>query len=206
MGLREGCGRSLPAAREKPLLLRVRSAGTVTAWSRTTPGGLQLSGEDKLGAGSGPGPHWLRRGTTSPRRAGEAGRSARRSGRPLQGCGLGTQERGGHQLDMTGRTHPCGAGLQWSQRSRVPSRGGGCPEEGTEGELRPRAGAACSLQLCSPLPLGALQERHAGAKPKPKGPLSLQGLPLRQEGDPGIGDIPGQSQPGKSPRCSPAPG
>lgn len=42
------------------------------------------------------------------------------------------------------------------------SRGSWWPEEGAKGELRPRAGAACSLCFCPPLPLGALWRFAAG--------------------------------------------
>lgn len=103
-----------------------------------------------------------------------------------------------------GRTHHS-MGLWWSHAWKVPSWGSRCLEEGAEGELCPRAGAACSLRFCPPFPLGALWETRSRAKLKPKGPHSLQESPLEQ-GAPGTGDIQGQRQPGTSPRRSPAPG
>lgn len=47
-----------------------------------------------------------------------------------------------------------------------------------EGELCPRAGAACSLCFCPPLPLGALQETQQGSN-RLKGPHGFQGSPAQ---------------------------
>lgn len=149
-----------------------------------------------------PGPPWPHQGTTPTGEVGKVWDSARRSGRPLQGCGRTAVQ--GTPSQRHGQDSPQCRSLV-SQMLKVPSRGGGCPEEGAEGELSPRAGAADSLWFCPPLPLGALWERHTGAKPNPKGPQGLQGLPLRQGRHAGIGDIQGQSQAGKSPRLSPDP-
>lgn len=99
----------------------------------------------------------------------------------VRGLWLGTQQYGGHQPHAPGRTHHS-AGPHWSQLSQQLSQGGWCLEEGAEGELCPRAGAACSLWLCPPLPLGALWERHTGANPNSRDPRSLQGSPLRSGG------------------------
>lgn len=86
---------------------------------------------------------------------------------PLEGCGWGHSS--------TGDTSPVpqaglSTGPRWSRLWKELSQGRGCLEEGVEGELCPRAGAACSLQLCPPLPLGALWERHIGAEPNPTDP------------------------------------
>lgn len=74
----------------------------------------------------------------------------------------------------------------------MPSWGRRCLEKGSEGELCPRAGAACSRCFGPPLPLGALQETQQGST-RPKGPHGLQGSPL------GTGDTQGQCQSGKFP-------
>lgn len=118
--------------------------------------------------------------------------------------GLGTAQ--GHHCHMLGRSHPS-KGLWCPTRGRsVPSWGSWCLEKGTEGELCPRAGAACSLCFCSPLPLGALQETQQSST-RPQGPPQSPGIPPVYWGHPGavpVRQIP-LLQAGDAPWCDPKP-
>lgn len=97
--------------------------------------------------------------------------------------GLATAQ--GHHCHAPGRSHPReGSGVSQEGGLTVPSRGSRCPEKGTEGELCPRAGAACSLCFCPSFPLGALQETQQEST-RPQGPPGSPGISPRYWGHPG---------------------